>query len=119
MQDFPGAPIAALVVWEPILETDSAGPKTAALARVSDRRSAQFWDKRHQLSQHMGGPASFGPKSGAKIFFDMGEFVWDFVAVYAPGFRWKDSSTSPAFAGAPVIKVVADLKSQISAALAK
>jgi len=43
----------------------------------------------------------------------MDEYVWDFVAVYAPGFRWKDSGQSPAFAGAPVIKVISDLRSQL------
>ncbi len=107
------------VVWEPILETDSAGPKTATLARVSDLRAAQFWDKSHQVSQHMGGPAAFGPESGAKMFFDMDEYVWDFIAIYAPGFKWKDSSRSPVFAGGPVVKVIGDVRSQLSAALIK
>ena len=105
------------MVWEPILITDSVGVKTAALARVSDRRAAQFWDKNHELSKHMGGPERFGPKSGAKILFDMDEYVWDFVAVYAAGFRWKDSGESPAFAGAPVIKVIGDVRSQLAGAL--
>ena len=114
LHEFENAPLTVFVVWEPILVTDSVGVKTAALARVPDRRAAQFWDKSHQLSEHMGGPAIFGPKSGAKILFDMDDYVWDFIAVYAPGFHWKDSSGSPVFAGAPVIKVIADLRAQIS-----
>jgi hypothetical protein len=65
----------------------------------------------------MGGPASFGPTSGAKILFDMKKHVWDFVAVYSPGFRWKESSASPTFAGAPAVQVVGDLRAAISAAL--
>jgi len=113
LHEFENAPLTVFVVWEPILVTDSIGVKPVALARVSDRRAVQFWDKSHQLSTHMGGPASFGPKSGAKILFDMDEYVWDFVAVYAPGFRWKDSGQSPAFAGAPVVKVIGDLRSQL------
>jgi hypothetical protein len=114
LHDFENAPLTVFVVWEPILVSDSIGVKAGALARVTDRRAAQFWDKSHQLSTHMGGPASFGPKSGAKILFDMDEHVWDFVGVYAPGFRWKDSGKSPTFAGAPVLKVIADLRSQLA-----
>ncbi len=117
LRDFDKAPLTVFVVWEPILVTDSVGVKTGALARLPDRRAVQFWDKSHQVSMRMGGPASFGPKSGAKILFDMDEYVWDFVAVYAPGFRWKDSGASPAFAGAPVVKVIGDVRVQLAAAL--
>jgi hypothetical protein len=119
LQNFGGAPVAAFVVWEPILITDIHGPKAMALARVRDRRAAQFWDPAHLVSQSMGGPASFGPKSGAKILFDMKKHVWDFAAVYAPGFRWRDSAGSPLFAGAPVVQVTTDLRAAISAALLK
>ena len=114
LREFENAPLAVFVVWEPILVTDSVGVKSAALARIPDRRAVQFWDKGHHVSTQMGGPASFGPKSGAKILFDMDEYVWDFVAVYAPGFRWKDSGQSPAFAGAPVVKVIGEVRSQLA-----
>ena len=100
-------------MWEPILITDSAGPGRVALARIPDPRVSQFWDRSHQLSAAMGGPANFGPKSGAKILFDMDEYVWDFVAVYSPGYRWKDSGRSPAFGGAPVVEVIGDLRSHL------
>ena len=119
LQQFADAPLSVFVVWEPILITDTVGPTRVALARIRDPRVSQFWDKTHQLSQRMGGPKSFGPQSGAKILFDMDEYVWDFVAVYAPGFHWKDSGESPAFAAAPVIEVIGDLRSHLSAALAK
>ena len=119
MQEFGNAPLSVFVVWEPILITDTVGPNRIALARISDRRVTQFWDRSHQLSTHMGGPANFGPKSGAKILLEMDEHVWDFVAVYSSGFHWQDSGKSPAFAGAPVIEVIGDLRSQLSTALAK
>ena len=118
LQEFGSAPLSVFIVWEPILVTDAAGVTRPALARITDRRVAQFWDKGHQLSKHMGGPAAFGPTSGAKIRFDMEEHVWDFVAVYAPGFRWQDSGASPSFAAAPVVEVVGDLRAQIATALA-
>jgi hypothetical protein len=107
------------VVWEPILITDSTGPRAGALSRVKDGRAAQFWDHSHLVSASMGGPASFGPQSGAKIHFDMKKHVWDFVGVYAPEFRWKDSGASPLFAGAPVVDVTAELRAAIKAALTR
>jgi hypothetical protein len=119
LREFASAPVSVFVVWEPILVTDSAGVTRSALARVSDPRVAQFWDGGHQLSKHMGGPGTFGPKSGAKILFDMDEHVWDFVAVYAPGFRWRESGESPVFAGAPVVQVVGDLRASLAGALIK
>ena len=79
----PLVPVGAALLWQ-------RRNARAAMARIPDPRVAQFWDRSHQLSTHMGGPAAFGPKSGAKILFDMGEYVWDFVAIYAPGFRWKE-----------------------------
>jgi len=116
LTELESAPLSVFVVWEPILITDAAGPKSPALSRVSDRRVAQFWDREHELSKRMGGPAAFGPKSGAKILFEMDEYVWDFVAVYAPGFKWKDSGQSPAFAGGPVVDVIADLRQAVAQA---
>ena len=117
LREVGSAPLSVFVVWEPILVTDSVGVTRAAMARIPDPRVAQFWDRGHQLSTHMGSPAAFGPKSGAKILFDMGEYVWDFVAIYAPGFRWKESGESPAFAGAPVVKVIGDLRAQLTGAV--
>ena len=43
LHEFENAPLSVFVVWEPILVTDSVGLKTGALARVPDRRAAQFW----------------------------------------------------------------------------
>ena len=119
LQHFSSAPLAVFVAWEPILVTDIRGPKTPVLARVSDRRASQFWDHGHLISQSMGGPASFGPKSGAEIHFHMKKHVWDFVAVYPPGFRWKECGASPSFAGAPAVDVTQSLQAAIESALAK
>jgi len=106
-----------LIVWEPILITDKVGPTSVALARLPDRRVAQFWDRDHELSKRLGGPGNFGEKSGAKILFDMDEYVWDFVAVYPPEFKWKDTGQGPVFAGGPVVEVIADVRAKLSEAL--
>lgn len=119
MQEFGSSPLAVFVAWEPILITDIRGPKTGTLARVWDRRAAQFWDRSHLISESMGGPASFGPKSGAKIQFKMTKHVWDFVGVYPPGFRWKECGASPLYAGAPVVDVIGDVRTAIATALVK
>jgi hypothetical protein len=71
-------------VWEPILPTDYSSPGTAILARLSDPRVTQYWDKNHL----------FAEKLGHKVASDAGQpqpkcctrqgIQWDEVAVYPP-----------------------------------
>jgi hypothetical protein len=41
-----------LVVWEPMLPTDWGAPTTPVLARISDARATQFWDKDHLVASN-------------------------------------------------------------------
>ena len=41
-------------VWEPILPTDYSSPGTAVLARLSDPRVEQYWDKNHLFADKLG-----------------------------------------------------------------
>jgi hypothetical protein len=54
LKEFPGKPVHAFVVWEPVLPTDWGAPSTAALNRISDGRVAQYWDKHRLVSKSMG-----------------------------------------------------------------
>jgi hypothetical protein len=107
MRDLPAR---VLVVWEPVLITDRAGPRPASRARVTDRRAMQYWDEHHYLSEQYGGPKSVAGFEGAKILFEMKKVVWDYVAVYPPGGKWRDVARKPAFSGGAVVKVKADLR---------
>ena len=85
LKQMPKAKLRVLVVWEPILLTDWGRPGSAALARISDPRVVQFWDRHHLVAQELrkrllASPArisSWDRHLSSKI-------LWDDVAVYPP-----------------------------------
>jgi hypothetical protein len=69
----------------------------------------QFWDKQHLLSKTLGGPAHMVKGDIVNdIAFDMGDVIWDFVAVYPP------QADQPSLTGAPVFKVIDEVRTQLS-----
>ena len=102
LKEFPGKPVRAFVVWEPVLPTDWGAPSTAALKRISDGRAAQFWDKDRLVSKSMGE-------------HDSKTIVWDHIAVYAPGATWNQKPA--VFAGGPIVKVLEPAREAIAKTL--
>jgi len=85
--------IRVFVIWEPVLPTDLGAPSTRTLARVSDLRASQYWDKEHLFSQ------SIGEKDSSSV-------VWDYVAVYQPGKLWDQAPPEPAYSSVPVVRAI-------------
>jgi hypothetical protein len=83
--------IRVFVIWEPVLPTDLGSPSTRTLARLSDLRVSQYWDKEHVVSR------TLGERDGSSV-------VWDYVAVYAPGKLWDQAPPEPAYSNVPVIR---------------
>jgi hypothetical protein len=90
-------------VWEPILPTDYSSPGTAVLARLSDPRVAQYWDKNHLFAEQL----------GRKLESDTGHpkpncctrkgIQWDEVAVYDQNAHWDGQLPRAVFLNGPVI----------------
>ena len=97
-------PVRTLVIWEPVLFTDWSSPSTMTLARISNTRAAQFWDKDRLISHSMGE-------------HDRGSIVWDYIAVYAPGAAWEDDPPKAIYAGGPVIRVLDETRAAVAQAL--
>ena len=88
------------------------------LARLSDPRVSQYWDKHHLFAEQL----------GRKIEADVGQpqpkcctrkgIQWDEVAVYSPDAHWDGQLPRAVFLSGPVVhaldfsKVVADLASK-------
>ncbi len=102
LKEFPGRPVRAFVIWEPVLATDWGAPSNAALNRISDTRVAQYWDKDRLVSKFMGE-------------HDNRSIVWDHIAVYTPGAIWN--RTPPIFADGPVVQVLRPAREAIAKAL--
>lgn len=102
LEEVPGRPVRVFVVWEPVLPTDWGAPSTAALKRISDGRTAQYWDKDRLVSKSLGE-------------HDRHSIVWDHIAVYAPGTTWNQQPAL--FAGGPAVKVLESAREAITKAL--
>ena len=85
--------IRVFVIWEPVLPTDLGAPSTRTLARLSDLRASQYWDKEHLVSK------ALGEKDSSSV-------VWDYVAVYQPGKLWDQALPEPAYSNVPVVRAI-------------
>ena len=90
-------------VWEPILPTDYSSPGTAILARLSDPRVTQYWDKNHLFAEQL----------GSKIAADAGQpkpncctrqgIQWDEIAVYGQDTQWDGQLPRAVYLNGPVV----------------
>ena len=92
--------IRVFVIWEPVLPTDWASPSTRTLARLSDNRISQYWDKERFVSR------SLGEK-------DRSSLVWDYVAVYEPGKLWDQAPPEPRYSHVPVVEGIDGTKAAV------
>jgi len=97
--------VRVFVIWEPVLPTDFVAPSTAALARIPDVRSAQYWDRERALSRLLGE-------------HNRSTVVWDYIAVYAPGTLWQDAPPKPVYSDNPVRDAISGAKESIQRLLA-
>jgi hypothetical protein len=104
LEEFPGQPVRAFVVWEPVLATDWAQPSTATLGRIPDPRAVQFWDKERLISHSMGE-------------HDRRSVVWDYIAVYPAGAVWRERPPEALYHGGPVIRVREPARAALAKAL--
>jgi hypothetical protein len=116
--DHPNSRLKVLVVWEPVLVTDIRPPSSSDLARLSDRRVEQFWDRGRLLSQRFLEMARAHPE---RLNVEQREqlagatTVWDFIALFPSNARWGREPPFPEYFGAPVVNVIDEVRRRISA----
>jgi hypothetical protein len=97
-----------LVVWEPILPTDWGAPTTPVLARISDARATQFWNKDHLVAKELRQQLS-----PTQVCCQRHGIIWDVAALYPKGTQWD--SSKPAYFGGAVLDIAPELGNQIAA----
>jgi hypothetical protein len=102
------------VVWEPVIFTDWYAPRSAVLARVSDSRAKQFWDRNLLLSEGIKQSLERkGSEHMARIREEGRGVVWDIVALFPRGVLWETDFPEPLFLGAPVVYVIEEFRRRI------
>jgi len=105
-------------VWEPILPTDYSSPGTAVLARLSDSRAGQYWDKNHLFAEQLGRRIEGDATQPKPNCCTRKGIQWDEVAVYGQDAHWDTQLPRAVYLNGPVVrsvdfsKVVTDLLSK-------
>lgn len=110
MEARPELAVRAFIVWEPVIATDLAPPTSRTLARVHDRRAAQYWDHDRALSAEIVRSVLADPgryRLGDEL--EAGSIVWDAVAVFPPSLRWESEFPAPSYYGFPVVNAARGL----------
>ncbi len=103
LQSAPTAKVKVFAIWEPITFSDLTLPADSVLRRITDTRAAQYYDRNHLVSKALQAQMLAHGVVGQEHLVK-NEYVWDTVAVYAPGVRWENGSgAKPDFVGAPVV----------------
>lgn len=99
-------------VWQPMLPTDFSAPTSGVLARLSDSRVQQYWDKEHalakQLKEHARAPQ---PVQECCI---LDSILWDLAAVYPPGARWDQRLPPAVLFNGPVVDVTQAIQNALA-----
>lgn len=106
-------------MWEPVVVSDIAPPSSSKLARLSDARVEQFWDGGRLLSHRFleiarAHPERLSPNQREQLA--QTQTVWDFIALFPSNAHWAEELPFPEFSGSPVVDVMDEVKSRISAA---
>ena len=113
MQKSPDAGLRAFVIWEPVLWSDVTPPLTSVLARVSDGRAAQFWDRGRLVSADLL-RAIRTERDERQADTPDDAVVWDCAAIYPPGVRWGEALPAPEYIDCPVVEVIDEVRRRLS-----
>jgi hypothetical protein len=78
------------------------------MARISDRRVIQFWDKDHVIAKELSAQLQTKEPSCCRH----SGILWDLVALYPIGTYWNASE--PIYIDGPVVKVQKELAKETS-----
>ncbi len=95
-------------VWEPILDDDTAPPNRRALQLLNDPRVRQFWDPDRRMAAIL---RSVQLPPHCCVY--QKTYLWDLIAVWAPGARWPAALPRPAFFDGTMLRAAPQLNGLI------
>jgi len=108
LADARDSPLAVVVVWEPVIESDLGPPTDGGRAPLADPRVTELWDPEHLASRELLAAARADPEHFPSGDTVAGQGVaWDLIALFPPGARWEARPPRPDYFGAPVVEAIA------------
>lgn len=110
LQRHPGSNVRVFAVWEPMLPTDWEQPSTHVLARLSDPRVIQVWDRNHLLA----GLIARGTEGRHPACCNLRGNLWDVIATYSPGVKWATDAPAPQLLDGTIVRTVPKLEAELA-----
>lgn len=108
LKDHPKSDVHVFAVWEPMLPTDWGRPGTRVLARLSDSRVTQVWDRNHLIARLIEkGAAGRHPSC-----CNMRGIWWDVISAYPPEVKWTGSAPAPELLNGTIVRTAPELRAQ-------
>ncbi len=115
--DPEGIRIAGLVVWEPVIKTDTSFPRPEVQALLTRPRTIQFWDPTLALSREIVRAASLADADSSAFppisNLQAGQVVWDVVALFEANQLWQEVFPRPAVTGFPVVDAIVRVRKRL------
>lgn len=100
----PESNVRVLVIWLPVIESDTGPPTDAVRRPLRDPRVIEFWDPALWASPRMMERAVAMVRArGEEPDFDPNGIAWDLIALFPRGTLWEDPFPAPEWWGAPVV----------------
>jgi len=110
LQRHPGSKLRIFAVWEPMLPTDWGRPSTHVMARLSDPRVTQFWDRNHLIA----GLVERGADGRRPACCTRNGHWWDVIAAYPPASKWTSVAPVPELLNGTIVQTASQLGVQLN-----
>lgn len=104
LSKYPGARVRVLVIWLPVIPSDSGPPTPAVRAPLRDPRVIEFWDPERWASPRMMERARMLVREqGGEPEFPPDAIAWDLIGLFPAGVAWAEPFPAPVWHAAPVV----------------
>lgn len=105
----PSDKIRIFAVWEPMLPTDWGRPSTDVMARLSDSRVTQVWDRNHLIA----GLVEKGADGRRPACCTRNGHWWDVIAAYPPASQWTAVAPVPVLLNGTIVQTASQLSAEL------
>ena len=85
LNNWPADDLSVLVVWTPVLPSDTRDSVETARSSVPDSRARHYWDPNQTLAKHY----------GAALDLPRGDLAWDVYLLFDKSANWASRAPEP------------------------
>ena len=98
------ASVRVVVIWLPVIESDTGPPTNRVRKPLQDPRVIEFWDPGRWASPKMMERAALMARArGEEPDFGPDAIAWDLIALFPAGIAWEEPFPAPTWWGGPVV----------------